>query len=167
MSTYNVSVPKGISMLARGIMTIEGVLAEVSPNVNVVDVASKRLTTEAIAEFDIKKEVSSSLSSVLHSGNKALNLPSLIADLLEATIKGHTKLNLDLTGSESIMQQLSKMVNKLILGIIASSLLIGSSMICTTDMTPKVLGIPALGFVGFLSSVIMGLWLIFDVKKNR
>lgn len=167
ISNYDFTVPKGLSMLARGIMTIEGVIAEVSPNVNIVDVASKRLANETITDFDIKKEVTKTITSIMNSGTKSLNIPSLLADLMEATIKGHTKVNLDLTGSEDIMNKLSKMVNKIIMGIIASSLLIGSSMICTTSMTPEILGIPALGFIGFLGALLMCLWLFIDVKKNK
>jgi ubiquinone biosynthesis protein len=167
MSNYNVKVPKGLSMLARGIMTIEGVLAEVSPSVNVITVASDMLKEETFAEYDVQKEISKTLSTMYGSGSKALNIPSLAADLLENTVKGHTKVKLDLAGTEEFMKQLSKMVNKIVVGLIASSLLIGSSMLCTTKMTPSVLGIPALGFLGFLVAVLMGLWLIIDVKKNR
>lgn len=166
MKTYKVTVPKGLSMLARGIMTIEGVLAEVSPDVNIVDVAGKKMTYETIAEFDIKKEIKNSLSSILNSGSKSIGIPALLADLMEATIKGHTKVNLDLTGSEDIMKKLSKMVNKIIMGLIISSLLIGSSTLCTTEMTPEICGIPALGFIGYIAAIAIGIWFIVDAKKN-
>ena len=154
-------------MLARGIMTIEGVLAEVSPDVNIVDVASKRLKYETISEFDITKEVTKAVTTIMTSSNKALGIPALLADLMEATIKGHTKVNLDLTGSEDIMKKLSQMVNKIVVCLITASLLIGSSMLCTTSMTPTILGIPALGFLGFMLALGMGLWLIFGMKQNK
>lgn len=166
MSIYDVKVPKGLSMLARGIMTIEGVLAEVSPDVNVIEVASKRLSSETINEFDMKKEVTKAVTTAMNSSSKALGIPALMADLMEATIKGHTKVNLDLTGSEDIMERLSRMVNKIIIGLIVSSLLIGSSLLCTTDNTPKIFDIP-LGFIGYLVAVIMSVWLIIDFKKSK
>ncbi|MGN1412338.1 MAG: ABC1 kinase family protein [Oscillospiraceae bacterium] len=166
MSAYDVKVPKGISMLARGIMTIEGVLAEVSPEVNIIEVASKRLSLETINEFDIKKEVTKAVTTAMNSSSKALNIPALLTDLLEATIKGHTKVNLDLTGSEGIMKQLSRMIHKLIIGLIVSSLLIGSSLLCIADNTPKLFDIP-LGFIGYLVSIVMGIWLIIDFKRQK
>lgn len=167
ISSYKIKIPKGLSMLARGIMTIEGVLAEVSPDVNIVDVASKRLKYETISEFDITKEVTKAVTTMVNSSNKALGIPALLADLMEATIKGHTKVNLDLTGSEDIMKKLSQMVNKIVICLITASLLIGSSMLCTTNMTPTILGIPALGFLGFMLALGMGLWLIFGMKQNK
>lgn len=166
MSIYDVKIPKGLSMLARGIMTIEGVLAEVSPDVNVIEVASKRLSSETINEFDMKKEVTKAVTTAMNSSSKALGIPALMADLMEATIKGHTKVNLDLTGSEDIMERLSRMVNKIIIGLIVSSLLIGSSLLCTTNNTPKIFDIP-LGFIGYLVAVIMSIWLIIDFKKSK
>lgn len=166
MSIYDVKIPKGLSMLARGIMTIEGVLAEVSPDVNVIEVASKRLSSETINEFDMRKEVTKAVTTAMNSSSKALGIPALMADLMEATIKGHTKVNLDLTGSEDIMERLSRMVNKIIIGLIVSSLLIGSSLLCTTNNTPKIFDIP-LGFIGYLVAVIMSIWLIIDFKKSK
>lgn len=167
MKAYKVTIPKGLSMLARGVMTIEGVIADVSPDVNIVDIAAKKITFETIEEFDIKKEIKNSVSSVIKSSSRMVELPSLMADLMETTVKGHTKVNLDLTGSEEIMKKLSKMVNKLIMGIIASSLLIGSSMLCTTEMKPEICGIPALGFIGFISAVVLAVCIIIDSKKNQ
>ena len=40
------------------------------------------------------------------------------------------------------------------------SLLISSSIVCTTDMTPKILGIPALGVMGYVFACIIVLYTI-------
>ena len=165
--TYNISMPKGLSMLARGIMTLEGVIATVSPEVNVVDVASDRLELEILQNFDVKKEFKNYITTVMNSGAKSLNLPALLADLLEATIKGRTKVNLDVTGSDDIVKQLSGMVNKFIACVISSALLISSSTICTTGMKPTILGIPALGFLGYVIAIILSSWILFSEKFKK
>lgn len=54
------------------------------------------------------------------------------------------------------------------MAIICTGLLVGSSLICTTDMAVKLLGIPALGAVGFIIAIIIGGILIFDIlRKNK
>ena len=34
-------------------------------------------------------------------------------------------------------------------------------------MTPKVFGIPALGFIGYITAVGLGIWLLFTVIKEK
>ena len=62
---------------------------------------------------------------------------------------------------------IDKLVNKLIMCIVAAALLIGSSLICTTDMTPRIFGIPALGFIGYIAAVLIGIWMLFHTHVKR
>ena len=67
--------------------------------------------------------------------------------------RGQVKVNLNLMGSEQPIAKIDRMINRLIICILIAALLMASSLICTTDMDPKILGIPALGFVGFMSAL--------------
>ena len=80
--------------------------------------------------------------------------------------KGQMKVNMDVTGAEEPTRQLDHMVDKLIICLISSSLLIGSSLISTTNMIPKVWGIPLFGIFGFFASTALGCWLIFGIIKR-
>jgi len=55
-SSHKIAMPKGVSMLARGLLTIEGVVATVSPELNIVEVAADHIKAELRQEFDPKKE---------------------------------------------------------------------------------------------------------------
>ena len=48
-----------------------------------------------------------------------------------------------------------KVVANIVMGLWVMALLISSSIICTTDMTPKFMGIPALGAFGYLMAVVI------------
>ena len=39
------------------------------------------------------------------------------------------------------------------------ALLISSSIICTTDMTPKIMGIPAFGVLGYFGALVILMYL--------
>ena len=63
---------------------------------------------------------------------------------------------------------IDKMVNKLIVCIVAAALLIGSSLICTTEMTPRIFGIPALwASWGTSPLVLLGVWMLFHTHVKR
>ena len=56
------------------------------------------------------------------------------------------------------------------MGLWVMARLISSSIICTTDMTPKFMGIPALGAFGYLMAVVIMIYVfvkhIFSSKKE-
>ena len=98
---------------------------------------------------------------------KSMQLPEQISDILKMTMSGQTKVNLDVTGSEEPLRRIDKMVNRVIVAVLTAALLLGSSTICTTNMTPKILEIPLLGFLGYLLAFFLSLRLIWDIHKGR
>ncbi len=61
------------------------------------------------------------------------------------TVKGQTKVNLDISGSEAPLKRIDSMVNRIIAAVIIMSLIIGSSLLCLTEIRPMVGDIPLLG----------------------
>lgn len=95
-----------------------------------------------------------------------MQLPEQISDILRMTMSGQTKVNLDLTGSEEPLNRLDGMINKLVFGILGAALLLGSSVISTTQMTPKILEIPLLGVLGYLAALVLCGKLLWDIFKS-
>ena len=120
-----------------------------------------------LGNIDVKKEMKGLLRSAYSSGRKLVDLPSYVADILKMTIKGQTKVNLELTGSEEPLRKIDSMVNRLIVCIITAAVLIGSSLLCLTDMKPKVLGIPFLGALGFAAAMVLSIFLLISVLKKK
>ncbi len=162
-----IAMPKGVTMLCRGIITVEGVLCQLDPNINMVEIMANRMSSEFLQDFDPMDELKANAKILAYSSKKALGIPGQISDILKMAIKGQSKLNLELTGSEEPLAAIDKMINKIVVCIITAALLIGSSLICTTNMQPKILGIPALGILGFIVALILSVWLVVATRKKR
>lgn len=52
------------------------------------------------------------------------------------------------------MSALFSSVRNIVIGVCIAALLVSSSIICVTDMTPKVFGIPLLGFAGYAFALV-------------
>ena len=135
-----------------------------NPKLNFMDVIAVHLMSK---KEDIAKEIKNMLSESAGSLKKGIDIPKYLADILQMTVKGQTKLNLELTGSEKPLREIDRMVDKLIVSIICAALLIGSSLLCTTDMSGKIFGIPALGIIGYFLSMVSGLWLVYGILKDK
>jgi len=163
----NIGIVPGISMFARGVLTIEGVMRICCPKVSFVDIFARNLRADFKKNFDLREELSKAKREGYILMRKSMQLPEQISDILKMTMSGQTKVNLDLTGSEEPLRGIDKMINKLILGIISSALLLGSSIICTTQMTPKIMEIPILGVFGYLSALVLCARLLISILKHK
>lgn len=164
---YHIGLSPGLSMLARGVLTIEGVLTRMSPSISFIRIFSGHMAEDRFLHTDWKREFRETARRLSYSARKSVDIPSYLADVLKMTVKGQTKVNLELTGSEEPLRRIDRMVDKLILAIITTGLLVGSSLICTTDMKGKLFGIPALGAVGYLLALVLGLRLLYDIYRKR
>ena len=69
--------------------------------------------------------------------------------------------------TEDTFKALNNLLGKAIACLLAFALLISSSIICTTDMEPKLLGIPALGTLGYLGAMVLTVWMFVRIGKDE
>lgn len=165
---HRISMPKGISMLARGLISAESTIALLDPTTNIITTAVNYMTGQGLFSKEHIQEETKKLSrNALDHLQKGLRIPSQFSQTLHLINKGRLKVNLEVMDSYQPIYLIDKIVNKLIMCIVAAALLIGSSLICTTEMTPQILGIPALGFMGYIAAVLIGIWMLFHTHVKR
>lgn len=155
MKENRISMPHGLTMLARGLTHIEGVLADISPGINMTEIATARVKSEFLRNMDWKKELKSEGKRLYRAADKMLELPSQLSDILQGYLHGQTGINLDLRVTKDFAELLRHLVRNIVMGLWVTALLISSSIICTTDMSPKILGIPALGVLGYVFALVI------------
>ncbi len=167
LKEHRIAMPKGISMLGRSMITIQGTLRELSPQINFIEILTSFVSNDFVKFFDVKKELGKVVKSTYFSFQKSLEIPSQISDLLKMLNKGISKINLEVNMTDEMNTKLEKMINKLVITIMSAALLLGSSLISTTNMQPKILGIPAIGFAGFVISFVLGSWLVIKIVRKK
>lgn len=150
MKENKIVMPHGLTMLARGLTHMEGVLADISPEINMVEIAASRIKGDLLHSVDWKKELKQNGKILYRSIHKSFELPSLLSDIMHGYLKGQTRVNLDLHVSGDLEQLLRRLIRNIVMGLWVMALLISSSIICTTNMQPKIWGIPAIGAFGYL-----------------
>lgn len=166
---YGIALPKGISMLARSLMTFEGTIEVLDPSTNVMQIISRQKSS--LLAGDWGRELQHILSRLLADAGRLLEMPVQLSDILSMVRRGQLKVNLDLQGADSTIANFDRMINRIIVCLLIVALLMSSSIICTTKMKPEFLGIPLLGFAGFFIAFCMSLWLfvkmLFLHQKNK
>lgn len=160
---HHITIPGKFTMLVRSICTIEGVIEQLCPELNLFEIISGKLMDRARKSVDVQQELMSAGKDALQIGKKATKLPVLAYDALNNAVKGRMKMNMELTGYEDILNKAEKTIFNLVLAIFSCVLFFGSCILATADMTPKTrYGIPLLAAIGIIFSIALG---IFTVRK--
>lgn len=150
MKDNKISLPHGMTMLCRGLTHVQGVLAVISPDINMAEIASARITENAMEDYDWKAEIKRDGRHIYRSLHKSIEIPSLTTDIMREYLAGHGQINMTLHSSQGLSELIYASVRNLVIGLCIAALLIGSSIVCTTDMKPQIYGMPLLGVVGFV-----------------
>lgn len=166
-NTHNITMPKGISMFARGIMTIQGVVLLLNPEISIIDIMSMQISKGIFSDFSFIYGAKDKTKSLIFSSKKAVDIPAFLSDLLKMTVKGQSKINIEITGSEEPLGKIDKMINKLIIGILISAFLVSSSLISGLQYDINKFGVPIIGIVGYTIAFLLAICLLLNIINKK
>lgn len=161
------TMPRGFSMLGRGLITLEGVVGRVSPEINVMQVLVGHVSGSLLEDFNPSETAAKLWLELFRSGARFPQLPSQLSELLKTGIKGQGKLNVELTGSEGPLRRLDRMASRLAGALVEAGLLVASAVLSAADLPKCFLGIPAAGAAGFLLALALGALLLGSALRGR
>ena len=166
---HHIKLPGTYTMLARSIIALEGVLEQLCPNINLIDILSDKLADRIKKSLDIKQTLLDAGKGLLGVGKKALELPGLAAEALSGLTKGRTKINMEITGFEEPLERIGKYVKNVILAIISCVMFIGGCILSSVDIKPKTptTGLPLLAVIILVFSVALGIYSIKNMGKKE
>ncbi len=165
MKSNNVAMPASLTMLARGLATIEGVLADLSPSINVMQIVSSRIGSELFANVDWKNLLAQDIRAIYESSQKSLEIPSLLADVLRIGLKGEANLGVEHHAGEDVRQLVLQSVQRVCLLLLSLGLMIFGG--AAVDSGTKLFGLSVISeicFVLALASAALALW---PEKKDK
>ena len=160
---HHVVMPGRFTMLVRSFITIEGLMEQLCPELNLFELISDKLMERVKKTYVLEKEILALGRGVIDTGKKVSRIPQLIADALNDIMKGRLKINLELTGYQELLDGLNEKINDLILVIVGCVLFSGGCRLCQTDikpMTPN--GMPLFAVI----ILILGISLILFALKR-
>lgn len=167
LTQHNIKVPKEYTMLIRSLVTIEGVLNDFCPELNIFEYLTKKMFQRAKENFSIREKLTSLLESLAITGMNTAKLPRLTFDVLRNLAKGRTKINFEITGYEEPLHRIGEMVKNVLLAVFSSVLFCGSCTLCTTDIQPQTNGIPLIAIIGFVLSVALAIYTVIRLTKKK
>ena len=163
----NMMMTSSVTMLARGFVTIEGVMAQVAPDISVIEIVSKHVIAQQADPKFLATQLIDLATASAASVEALAKLPTQLSNTLEMVDRGQIKVNGDIDVSSRILATAYAAVGRISLATLSAGLFLGSSILCTTAMQPQVLGVPVLGVLGYLGAFVLGAYTVFHIMVSR
>jgi ubiquinone biosynthesis protein len=166
MRDNNLVLPADLTLLFKTLITLEGLGQQLDPEFHMIDhvtpfverIIQQRYTPQAILARGRK--------SLRETLEVLADLPRDLRHLVRDARRGRLKIDLDLKRLDSFGHQLDRASNRVTMGILTASLVVGSSIIMTVEGGPKLFGLPFFGLLGFLIAFFNSLWIIFSIWRS-
>ena len=163
----NMMMTSSVTMLARGFVTIEGVIAQVAPDISVIEIVSKHVISQQADPKFLATQLIDLATTSAASAEALAKLPTQLSNTLEMLDRGQIKVNGDIEVSSRILATAYASVGRISLALLSAGLFLGSSILCTTAMQPQLLGVPLLGVLGYVGAFVLGAYTVFHILVSR
>ncbi len=159
-------LPADLTLLFKTLITLEGLGQQLDPMFHMLDHVTPFVEQVFLDRYRPATLVKRGRKSLRELGEVLVGLPRDFARLIREARRGRIRIDLDLKRLDHFGQQLDRSSNRLTMGILTASLVIGSSIILTVKGGPELLGLPLFGLLGFIIAFINSLWIIFSIWRS-
>jgi ubiquinone biosynthesis protein len=156
---YSISLPPPLSLLLRTLVELEGTAQQLSPEFSLAEVIRPFYATMLKKRLSPKRMLGR-LQHAYRDWERLVGaLPRDLGDVLRRVREGTFSVHLD-------HRHLDPVVNRLVLGIMAAALIVGSSLLWSMKAPPTIFGVSIFGGAGYLIAMYLGWRLIRAIKKS-
>jgi ubiquinone biosynthesis protein len=163
----NIRLPTRFVLLDKAIATVGAVGVDLYPDFNVFEVARPHARALMIERFTPRRVFGRARREAFALATIATDLPYQIHDTLDQVRDGQIEVGFVHKGLDEFMHKLDAVMNRLVIALVVTGGLIGSSMIgIFATEGPHILGVHFLSVLGFVVSGVLGVWLLWGVIRS-
>lgn len=161
---HRIRIPLEYALMCKALITMEGVGKKLDPDINIFEESHPYLVEIFKKRYNLNRVSSDLAKSVVTLSRTIQEAPPQLKGILDNLESGRFKIRVEDTGAEKSASTWEKIVNRLILSLITSTLIISSFLLI---LFGKSSWATLLGILGFLSAGFLGFWVMFSILKSQ
>ena len=170
MRAHGIVLPSDLTLMFKALVTLEGSGRKYDPEFVLADRLRPFVERALAARYAPTEVGRRGGASIGHFLDLVGSIPRDLARLLKDARRGRLRLDLDLKRLDSFGRKLDRTIDRLTIGIMTASVVIGSSIVMTVASGPQVFGIPiftVLGSFGYLLAFVNSVWVVLSIWRSR
>jgi ubiquinone biosynthesis protein len=166
MHRYRLQFPVDLMLLAKAFVTTEGIGRQLDPTFKMVEHA-RPLVGEILRDRLSPSSIASDVAELGREvGDAMQSVPRDLVEIVSKARDGRLEIQFVHKNLEHFVQEMDRSSNRLSFAIVIAALIVGSSFVVQRDIGPHLLGVPALGLVGFVAAGLFGFWLAIGILRS-
>ncbi|MFN5634871.1 MAG: ABC1 kinase family protein [Flavobacteriia bacterium] len=163
---HGLKVPPHFFLLARSMVTIEGVIHHLDPNLDLLELARPYLVKSISRKLDPIKMIKKVLTGLYDFGAYMEDFPQDFKNAIKKINTGKIKVDLTHHGVDPMVHTMNRVTRQLVTSLVASSLIIGSTLLFINNVKPLWGQTSVYGIVGVIVAVYLALRMRRDFRKG-
>ncbi|GAA4296238.1 ABC1 kinase family protein [Aestuariibaculum suncheonense] len=163
---HGLKVPTYFFLFARSLVTIEGVIEKLDPNLEQFEIVKPYLKASATKKYNPIKMGKKVLNAVVELADYMEDFPMDLKNAIRKINSGQIKVDITHKGIDPVVHTLQRITKQLITAFIMLALIVGASLFIAFKIIPLYHGLSVLGIICFLLAIILGFGMITNIKKG-
>jgi ubiquinone biosynthesis protein len=163
---HELSVPSHFFLLARSLVTIEGVIHHIDPELDLLELARPYLV-QAIAKklnpFKLGQRV---LNGLYEFANYMEEFPMDLKNAIRKINSGKIKADLTHKGIDPLVHTLNRITKQVLTTLLIAALLVGATQFIINKIEPMWFGYSRYGVIGIILALFLGYGMWRDLRKG-
>jgi ubiquinone biosynthesis protein len=166
MRDNQLALPPDLTLLFKALITLEGLGHQLDPEFHMIDHLTPFVRRVMEARYSPQALAKRARRGIGEMAEIVFGLPRDVARLFRRARSGRLRIDLDLKRLDHFGQQLNSAANRLTMGVLTASLVVGSSIIMTVEGGPKLFGLPFFGLLGFIVAFFNSVWIVLSIWRS-
>ena len=166
---HSIVLPSDLSLMFKALITLEGLGRQYDPDFHIINHLTPLVKTALAERYQPGELMRRGRGMVTEFMNVVGGVPRDLARFLREARRGKTRIDLDLKRLDSFGRQLDRTLDRVTVGIMTASLVIGSAIVLTVRDGPTLWGIPvlpAIGLLGYVLAFLNSLWIVYGIWRS-
>src|SRR5262245_401306 len=157
MRRYGILLPPEVALLLRTLVVLEGSARQLSPSFSLAEVINLYVREHGVGQ--LRKRFLRKVQRTTRDWDRFLSdLPRELDEIMKRFREGKLDIHHEHKGIE-------RTVNRLVRGIIAAALIVGSAMMWSRDTPPLLYGMSVIGVLGYVAAIYLAFYLIRTTRE--
>ncbi len=164
---HGVSLPADLALMIKAFLTLEGMGRQLDPDFDMASEARPYLERAMLERFAPDVLVRRGRRTLSGLVDLLRDMPRDVHRLLQSARRGKLQMHIEVDTLRAFGEQVDRAANRLTMGIITASLVIGSSIVMNSvggGVSNRWL--MALGVLGFVGAALCGVWILFSIWRS-
>jgi len=163
---HDLKVPAHFFLLIRSMVTIEGVIKNLDPDINIIELAKPYFIRSIAHKYDPVKIFKKFFNTMYEFGSYMEDFPGDVKSAMRRINTGEIKVDLRHQGIDPLVHTIHRVTKQVVAAVVMAALIVCASITLVNDTGPLWGSTSSWSVIGFILAGILGFRVRHDFKRG-